>query len=252
MSEQDPVKRAQALSAPDLPKRFYKHAACALEDGLYVLKLDGRGAKTPAKRPLAVDHAGFAEAMAAEWNAQGTHINPASMPYTRLANSALDGVAEAVPAVIDDIARYGESDLLYYREAETEGLIARQTALWDPVLARMSTRLSKGTQVSFRLASGIQFAEQDAAALTAIREAVISYSTSPLRLAGLQVMTTLTGSVLLSLDAACGAVPGDTAWMAAHVDEDWNIDLWGEDAEAKARRDMRYRDFCAAHLAATG
>ena len=35
-------------------------------------------------------------------------------------------------------------------------------------------------------------------------------------------------------------------WRAAHVDEDWQIEHWGEDAEAVARRNFRHRDFMAA------
>ena len=62
--------------------------------------------------------------------------------------------------------------------------------------------------------------------------AAIERFDDPFRLAGLSLATTLTGSALIALALAEGALDVDAAWAAAHVDEDWNIAKWGEDAEA--------------------
>ena len=54
------------------------------------------------------------------------------------------------------------------------------------------------------------------------------------------------GAALLALAVESGAIDAEAAWAAAHVDEDWNIDQWGQDAEALVRRNARHRDMRAA------
>ncbi len=57
----------------------------------------------------------MAQAIAAEWDAQTAHVKPETMPFTRMANSALDKVTPQFAEVADLIAAYGASDLLCYR-----------------------------------------------------------------------------------------------------------------------------------------
>ncbi len=238
-----PMQIAQANMRPTLPKRFYEKAAAVATPEGFGLHLDGRPARTPGRAVLAVASLAVAEAMAAEWNAQGTLIDPATMPLTRLANTAIDGVAPRVAAVIDEIVAYAGSDLLCYRAEEPEGLVARQEARWSPVLAW--ARHTFGAR--FILVAGIRHAEQPAESLARLRAAAAT--PDPLRLAALNLATTLTGSALLALALARGRLTADEAWALAHLDEDWQIERWGADAEASARRALRRRDFDAAALA---
>ena len=244
MSCDDPVAAVQKQTRRQLPKRFYKTVEIVEQEGLFHLRLDGRPALSPGRNPLAVSERVLGEALCAEWQAQSEHIDPAAMPVTRLVNTALDGVTGAEAAICADIVAYSGSDLLCYRAGEPQGLIEQQGALWDPVLAWAERLLG----VRFALAEGIVHVEQPREALSAMESKLATY-TDPFTLAGLSMATSLTGSALLALAVAEGFLAPDEAWRAAHVDEDWNIAQWGEDAEATARRADRYRDFSAAMIA---
>ncbi len=225
-------------AAPSAPARFYERAELRPEGEGYLLTLDGRPARTPGRQPLALPTSALGEAVAAEWNAQGATIDPRSMPVTRLANSALDGVSRDLVAVRDDLARYSGSDLVAYRAGEPDRLIAEQSAAWDPVIAY--ARLDLGARLV--LIQGIMFVEQPSEALARIR-ARIDRETSPFGLAALHVMTTLTGSVLLALMHADGRLGTEETWAAAHVDELFQESRWGADHEASVRRDARAAEF---------
>ena len=148
------------------PKRFYKEAAVAVEEGGLALHLDGKRAITPGRNPLIVPHAVLAEAIAAEWRAQGGEIDPGAMPATRLANSAIDGVAARMEEVRREVLAYAGTDLLYYRAGEPEGLVARQREGWDPILAWAEKRFG----ARFVLAEGIAHVAQPETTLAAIAE----------------------------------------------------------------------------------
>ncbi|HMO28212.1 ATP12 family protein [Enterovirga sp.] len=223
------------------PKRFYREAKA--EAGLdgHVLMLDGRPARTPAKNPLALPTRALGEAVAAEWAAQGETIDPSSMPLTRFANSAIDGVARDMAAVRAELARYAGSDLVMYRADAPEGLVRAQAEAWDPVLDW--ARESLGAR--FVLSEGVTFVAQPETSLARV-SAALEGETSPFRLAALHVMTTLSGSVLLALMHEAGAISAEAAWRAAHVDEFFQEILWGLDAEAAERRSRREAEFLAA------
>lgn len=240
----NPLETARRLTAPVRLRRFYAKVEMAEEEGGFVLRLDGKRAMTPGRKPLAVPRHDLAEAIAAEWAAQGEFIAPVSMPVTRLVNSTIDGVASLRSEVRAAILAYVGADLLYYRAGEPEGLVARQREAWDPILAWAEKRFG----ARFILAEGVTHVAQPEATLTAIAAAVENFD-EPFRLTGLNLATTLTGSALIALTVAEGELDVDAAWAAAHVDEDWNIAKWGEDAEAMQRRAGRYADFRAAALA---
>jgi chaperone required for assembly of F1-ATPase len=242
----DPVEAARRAVRPQLPRRFYRSAGVGKAEGEFRLLLDGRPVKTPARQPLAVPTRALAQAIADEWEAQGEHIDPARMPLTRLVNSILDGVRTAVAPVAAEIGKYLASDLLFYR-ADVPGLAARQAALWDPVLDWAREEFG----ASFVLSEGVVFVEQPAAALARARRAIAG---DPWRLGALHAMTTLTGSALLALAVEPGRLGVESAWYAAHVDEDWNFEQWGRDALALERRAFRFAEMQAAAtlLAALG
>lgn len=244
LNEKNAMEAARIAAGPVLPKRFYLKAEMVEEEGRLALRLDGRAARTPARRSLAVTVRALAEAIAAEWSAQQDVIDPTSMPATRLANTALDGVAERMEDVRDSVRAYVGTDLLYYRAADPEGLVRRQREAWDPILAWAEKRFA----VRFILAEGVIHVAQPETTLAAVGAALSEFD-DPIRLAGLQMATTLTGSALIALALAEGAVDPEAAWAAGHVDEDWNISQWGADEEAMARRARRKADFDAAVLA---
>lgn len=223
-----------------LPRRFYANAIAGPVDGGFGVLLDGRAARTPAKRLLSVASLELAAALAGEWAAQATTIDPATMPLTRIAIAAVDGVTGNEYAVAEDIVAFAGSDLVCYRAAGPSGLVALQSMHWDPVVAWSERRLG----ARMRLAEGVMHVAQDAAALDAVRRHLAGRSA--LCLAALHVMTTLTGSALIALAHADGALDTAAAWAAAHVDEDWQIRQWGEDHEARLRRERRFLDMQAA------
>ena len=240
----DPLRKARQLARPALPNRFYRVAETSPVERGFALRLDGKPALTPGRNPLLVGAAALASAIEAEWAAQGELIDPGTMPATRLANAAIDGVASRAAEVRDSVVAYLNSDLLYYRAGEPEGLVARERSLWDPILAWAERRHG----VRFVLAEGVMHVEQPERTLSALAAEVARFA-DPFALAGLQLATTLTGSALIALALAAREIGVDEAWAAAHVDEDWNISQWGEDAEAAARRALRFADFRAAALA---
>jgi len=235
----DPIEAARRGGRAHLRKRFYKQADVASEDGEFHIRLDGRSVKTPGKCVLAAPTQALAEAIADEWQAQREVIDPANMPLTRLANTIIDGVASAPRDVAADLVRYLGSDLLVYRAQAPDGLVERQVRHWDPVLAWARDTLG----ARFVLAEGVTFVKQPAAALEAAAQAIPS---DPWRLGAAHVITTLTGSALIALALARDALSLEVAWAAAHVDEDWNMDLWGRDELALERRAIHYKDMQAA------
>jgi chaperone required for assembly of F1-ATPase len=237
----DPTMSARLSMQGALPKRFYERAAIEEREEGLVLTLDGRMARTPGRKPLAVPNRALGDAIAQEWQSQVDVISPALMPLTRIANSAIDGVSEHGEAVADEIVKYAGSDLLCYRAGEPERLVAAQSEHWDPVLAVASERYG----ARFLLSEGIVFVEQPEEAIAAIR-ARVARERNPFRLAALNVMTTLTGSALIALATVDGALGADAAWDAAHVDEIVQESIWGEDADALRRRAVRKIDFDAA------
>lgn len=205
-----------------------------------MLHLDGRPARTPAKRPLASPTRELGEAIAAEWAAQGAHIEPAELPLTRIANTVIDGVVSEADAVRAEIVKYAGSDLLCYRAEGPEELIALQAGNWDPILVWARDELG----ASFVVTGGLMPVPQPEDAVQAVADAV--GDVSPFMLGPLHVMTTLTGSAILALATLKGRLTDAEAWAAAHVDEDWQISQWGEDAEAAARRERRWQEMSAA------
>jgi chaperone required for assembly of F1-ATPase len=226
--------------------RFYEQAAVAPHDAGFAVVLDGRVAKTPAGKPLAVGSEAVAGALAAEWSAQGERLDPAAMPLTRLVNSAIDRVAGEMPAVRADIVRYAANDLVCYRAEEPEGLVALQETHWSPFVGY--ARKSLGARLV--LAAGIVQVGQDRQALAAFDAALADYDA--LALAAIHVVTTLTGSAVISLAVARGAFTSEAAWTAAHVDEDWQMSQWGRDDQALERRGLRWREMAAAGLVLSG
>ena len=234
----DPTESARRGLRTQLRKRFYQRATVG-EGPSYPVLLDGRAVKTPAGGTLAAPSRPLAQAIAAEWDAQGERIDPATMPLTRLANTIVDGVAPDPGPVADEVVKYLGSDLVCYRADTPEGLVRLQGRSWDPIL--MWAREELGARLV--LTEGVVFVEQPEHAVAAARKAIPS---DPWRLGAVSLITTLTGSALLALAVAAKRLSVEEAWAAAHVDEDWNMDFWGHDELAMQRRAIRFVDMQAA------
>jgi chaperone required for assembly of F1-ATPase len=235
----DPQEAVRRGTRTPQRKRFYASAGVAETDGGFSITLDGRPIKTPSGKIVIAPQREIAEAIAAEWQAQQEIIDPLTMPLTRFANSVVEAEADRVDVVADDIAKYLGSDLLFYRAGHPEGLVARETAHWDPIVFWAAQTLG----AHFMLAEGIVHVRQPDSAIAAARAA---FPDDPWSIAALHVVTTLTGSALLALALTHGVREPDQIWAAAHVDEDWNIETWGIDEEVAARRAARLVDFQAA------
>ena len=240
----DPVlatERARANVQRVLPKRFYQAVSVEPIDGLHRVLLDGKPVRTPGRNLLAVASLRAACALEAEWAGQGKFIDPMTMPLTRLVNSAIDGVSREIEAVKDEVAAYAGSDLTCYRAGEPQRLDERQRAAWEPVLDWVRQRFGVRPVATV----GVVAVAQPPQLFGAIRAALPD---DAIRLAAIEVITTLTGSVFLALALLERRLAPDDVWLAAHVDEDWNAELWGVDSEARLRRDFRRADFDSAAL----
>lgn len=242
----DPHKAVRAQTRPALPKRFYKVAGLAGSEEGFRLILDGRSANTPARHPLTLPTRSLGEAIAAEWAAQAEFIDPSTMPLTRLANTAIDGVAPRRDAVIDDLSAYAGTDLVAYRAGDPERLVADQARAWNPVIDWAHETLG----VRLILSEGVMHVTQPETSVNALRAAIAAVE-GPFRLAALHTMTTLTGSLLIALATLHGRLTPMEAWAAAHVDEAYQASVWGSDAEAEARHALRKAEFEAAATLAT-
>jgi chaperone required for assembly of F1-ATPase len=213
-------------------KRFYKQAAVTdAEGGGYGVALDGRPIRTPGGAPLTTPTVALAEAIAAEWAAQGDEIRPLTMPMMRLAATAIDRIGNERTVIVDQIAAYGGSDLLCYRAESPGPLIERQAALWQPLLDWVAE--AHGARLT--VTHDITHVAQDRAALDALGAAVEALDDR--RLAAVSQLTATCGSLVIALAVAARHIGAEEATAASLLDEIWQIEQWGEDAEATERHE---------------
>jgi chaperone required for assembly of F1-ATPase len=237
----DGYGRAQHHVKTDLPKRFYKDVGVAPVDGGFTVTLDGRPTKTPGhKVPVVVPAAGIATAMAEEWAAQGERVDPRNMPTVRLINSALESGEAMIPAFRDEIIKFAGNDLMLYRADAPQELVAEQEAVWDAALVSLARHFG----VSFQPTIGIIHQPQPETTLARLADSL--QDEGLLALTALVSITGLTGSGLLAIGLWHRLFTPDHVWVAAHVDEDYQIRQWGEDEEAGIRRAWRRKEFDAA------
>ncbi len=236
----DGYGRAQKHVRQELPKRFYTEVGVGTVGDGFAVTLDGRSPRTPGQKPVVVASEALAKAMASEWAAQGEFIDPATMPFVRLVNSAIEAGGARTQAFRDEIVKYAGSDLLLYRADSPRELVAEQERHWDAVLVKLARHFGVGFQPTI----GITHQPQPPATLARLASALEGERLIPL--VALVSITGITGSGLFALALRHGLLSADQAWTAAHVDEDHNIRLWGAVEEATERRQKRRRDYDAA------
>ena len=223
-------------------KRFWKTATAVACDGGYTVHLDARAVKTPGKSPLVVPTEALAQAIAREWDAQHGAVRPQTMPFTRAANSAIEKVAPQFDEVVDLLAAYGDSDLLCYRATGPQELIARQSAVWDPVLAWAKADLGATLTVT----SGVIHVPQSPGANQTLH--ALTAAMSPFQIAAFHDLVSLSGSLILAFAVIRGRLTAEEAWAASRIDETYQAELWGSDDDAAALAAAKRLDF---HQAAT-
>ncbi len=233
-----PLRRA-ALSGW-AKKRSWTQATVAQAAGGWQVLLDGRAVKTPARSPLLLPTQALAQDVAAEWQAQQGEIAPATMPFTKMANTAIDGTTPRHALVVDALAEWGGSDLLCYRAEAPAALILRQAAGWDPWLDWATEALGARLVVT----RGIMPVAQPPKALAALRAAVAAHD--PFRLTALHDLVTIPGSLVLGLAVAQGMLTADQAFDLSRIDNDWQAEQWGTDEEAAESAARKRADLVAA------
>ncbi len=219
------------------PKRFWKESAVVEAERGHTVELDGRRVKTPAKAALVLPTRDMAMAVAAEWDAQDKEVDPATMPFTRSANAAIDKVRVQHAEVADMLADYGDSDLLCYRASHPEALQARQAAAWDPALDWASEVLNA------RLSPvvGVVHQPQTKPALDALRDQV--HALNAFQLAAFHDLVSLSGSLILGFATAKNWRSTEEIWSISQIDENWQIEQWGHDDEASAATEVKKAAF---------
>ncbi|HLS18321.1 MAG TPA: ATP12 family protein [Paracoccaceae bacterium] len=221
-------------------KRFWKEALTERVEGGWLIRLDARPVRTPARRLCIVPVAGMADGIAAEWNAQGERVEPLSMPLTRAASTCLDRVMPEIDAVRRNVTSYGGTDLLCYRAPNPAELVARQNQGWDPLLDWAEEHLGARLAVG----AGVMHIAQPPEAMERLARHVESFDAW--ELTGLSELTSLSGSLILALAVLHGRLTPEDAWALSRLDEQWNIEQWGEDTEAAQQTARRKADFEAA------
>jgi len=206
-------------------KRFYREVTIGADNAVL---LDGRPVRTPGRAPLAAPTRALAEAIAEEWRAQSDMIAPATMPLTKLANTAIDRVPPHREAVTKELVGYGGADLLSYR-ADEPALAARQATQWDPLLDWANETLNAHLTVT----TGVSHVSQPEATLLAFAQALAALD--DWTLAAMQPLTTITGSLVLAFAVQRGEISAAEAFALSRVDEDFQAERWGLDSEAEKR-----------------
>ena len=221
-------------------KHFWTKVEVRPEEGGWGVWLDGRPVRTPARAALVVPGETLAQAIAEEWRSAPETVDPRTMPLTGLANAAIDRIAPDRQAFASGLAKYAEADLACYRSEWPPELASRQAEAWDALLGWARRRFD----VDFATTSGLLHVPQAQATVDRLAHEVASLDA--LRLAGVSPLVTIGGSLLAALAVLEKALTVDQAWAAVSIDEVWQLEQWGADAEAELALDNRRRDFLAA------
>lgn len=209
--------------------KFYETVDVEARAGGFVVRLDGKAILTPHRAVLAVASRTLAEAIAAEWREQNATIDPQAMPLTRLAYAAIDFAPVHRARLIEETLAFGRTDLVCYRADRPPTLVARQSEAWDPLLDWVRERFD----APLLTGAGVAFVTQPPASLAALAAALAPCD--DISLIGLHGAASLLGSLVLALALAHGRLDADKAFALSRIDETFQAEAWGRDAEAEAR-----------------
>jgi len=221
-------------------KRFWKEATAAPVDGGWQVMLDGRPLKTQGKRQQIVPGEALARALAQEWSDQGEEIDPAGFVLRDMADYAIDVISGDRADTVRALLAYGETDTLCYRAAPGEVLARRQDAAWEPLLGAAEA----AWDLQFARVSGIMHQPQPPETLAKLR--VLLEGKDDLTLAALRSLAGISASLVIALLAAGDEHDVPVLWQASELEELFQEEMWGRDAEAEERQAKRLRDFEAA------
>lgn len=221
----------------DPVRRFYAVATAAEDSGAHIVRLDQRTLKTPAGKPLHMPTRALAEAVAAEWEAQGEIIAPSTMPLTRFAFAAIDLMSAKREEVARDLAKYIETDLVAHRADTPQDLVARQAERWDPIVAWGERRFGVAVPVVTGIIPAAPAPQHRAALEREIAKLDHFHAMA------LAQGVTLAGSVLIGFALLEGELDAEAAFATAALDNLWSLERWGEDAEARAKLDAQHAEF---------
>lgn len=221
-------------------KRFYRAASVAAKHGLFSVELDGRPVLSPGRSPLDLKTQAMAEAVAAEWDAQGDEIVPETMQMTRFANTAIDRIRPRQEEIANEVAAYAGTDLLCYRAAEPEDLAERQSFTWQPLLDWAAAHYG----ATLRVTEGIVPVGQDPEALAILNAKVAACD--EFVLSGLHSLTAASGSLVIALAVVEDRISPEEAAAASLIDETFQAEQWGEEPESIARWDAIGAEIAAA------
>ena len=219
--------------------RFYKRADIRCSNDIYALELDGRIARTRAGNILGTQKKSLANKVAQEWNDQGEKINLANMPYTGLLSTIIDLGEKEQEIWRARILDYLNADLLCYRVDAPAKLVALQTEKWDPPLAMLAARgvILKVTNGISHIAQPRQTVDHASALLAEI---------DCMALLPLRIITEILGSAGLAICVYTEDITPSDAFALSRVDEEFQIEAWGHDAEAAERVNRQRTDYDAA------
>lgn len=234
-------------------KKFYKLVSTAQAAGGFEIHLDGRPVKTPAGTALLAPTQALAEEIVKEWAAQEDEIVPDSMPLTQLLTTAQDHVAAGRADMAQRVLAYLDTDLLCYRTAEPEAMAKAQQDTWDPWLAWFKSE----SGVKLETTTGLAALHQPAQAHDFAADTVESLD--DLSFTALQMVTVLTGSLILALAFCKGVATPEQLFDAANVEENYRFEIYNEaehgaapqqeKKQAAMKRDLAaariFLDFCS-------
>lgn len=218
-------------------KRFWKAVDVTETPGGFSVALDGRLVRTPAKSSLVLPSRALAEAVAVEWDAQDDKIQPLTMPNTRSANAAIDKVVPQRAEVVQMLADYGDSDLICYRADAPEGLVARQSQAWDPLMG--FARETLGAPLDAR--AGVIHVPQDPVSLAALHHHTDQLT--PFELTAFHDLVSLSGSLVIGFATIRDFDTVEALWQASRIDEAWQIEQWGDDEDATEQAEIKRAAF---------
>jgi chaperone required for assembly of F1-ATPase len=220
-------------------KRFYTAVTVEPAEGGHAIALDGRRVKTPRGAALLLPTPALAQAVAVEWAAQGEEIWPGEMILTGLANAAIDVIAPDLATIQQQLGAYAETDALAYR-GDDSALLERQNAEWNPLLDWAEQRWG----ISFTLAASIMHVTQPPETVAALHRAVETLDAWTL--AALSPLTTIGGSLVVALGVVSGELDAAKGWSAVTLEERFQAERWGADADATKARAAKEGDWLAA------